>query len=51
MKGLAKILRFDPETDREPYFQDYDYEFSPRMTVLDVLNLVRETRDPSLQYS
>ena len=51
MKGLAKILRFDPETDREPYFQDFDYEFSPRMTVLDVLNLVRETRDPSLQYS
>lgn len=51
MKGLAKILRFNPGTDREPYFQDFEYEFSPRITVLDVLNSIRETMDPSLQYS
>ncbi len=45
------VKRFDPTVDREPYYQDYKYELTDNMTVLDVLNLMHEETDPSLSYS
>lgn len=51
MKGRARIFRYNPLVDRTPYFQVFDYEYSPGMTVLDVLHLIREREDATLQYS
>ncbi|MGI6253854.1 MAG: succinate dehydrogenase/fumarate reductase iron-sulfur subunit [Aminivibrio sp.] len=50
MKGRVKILRFNPYADRAPYFQSFEYDYAPPMTVLDVLNLVRENFAPDLSY-
>lgn len=43
MNGEAKILRFNPQTDTEPSFHSFEFEYAPPMTVLDVLNLVRNS--------
>ena len=51
MKGQARISRYNPFLDREPYFEDFEYDYSSGMTVLDVLNQIREKDDPALQYS
>lgn len=51
MKGQVKILRFNPQTDAESRFQSFEFEFAPPMTVLDVLNLVRERFAPDLTYA
>ena len=45
------VKRYDPTSDREPYFTEYEYDLSDSMTVLDVLNLIHEEIDPSLSYS
>ena len=45
------VKRFDPTSDREPYYRDYEYDLTENMTVLDVLNLIHEETDPSLAYS
>ena len=41
MKGQARIFRYNPFLDREPYFEDFEYDYSSGMTVLDVLNQFR----------
>ncbi|SBW09050.1 putative Fumarate reductase iron-sulfur subunit [uncultured delta proteobacterium] len=51
MQGTARIFRFNPMRDAEPHYQSYTYEFQAGMTVLDVLNLLRETQDPTLSYA
>jgi len=51
VKGQARIFRYNPFLDREPYFEDFEYDYSSGMTVLDVLNQIREKDDPALQYS
>lgn len=51
MKGRAKIGRFDPERDPQPWVQEFEFDFCEGMTVLDVLNQIREERDPTLHYS
>ena len=50
MNGQAKILRFNPQTDTEPSFHSFEFEYAPPMTVLDVLNLVRENSAPDLVF-
>ena len=50
MKGRVKILRFNPHADRAPYFQSFEFDYAPPMTVLDVLNQVRENFAPDLSY-
>jgi succinate dehydrogenase / fumarate reductase iron-sulfur subunit len=37
VKITLRILRFNPEMDQEPYFQDYDIEVQPTDRVLDAL--------------
>lgn len=49
--GTAKILRFDPMTDKQPYYREYNFDYRSGMTVLDVLNSIRDTADPTLSYS
>lgn len=50
MQGTVKIHRFNPMTDKEPYYQTYTYDYQPGMTALDVLKLIRDTQEPSLAY-
>lgn len=50
MQGTVTIFRFNPMRDKDFYYQPYAYEFQTGMTVLDVLNLLRETQDPTLSY-
>lgn len=53
MKGVSmrfRIYRYNPETDKEPYMQDYQLEnVSQDMMLLDALLLIKE-QDPSLGF-
>lgn len=48
---LVSVYRYNPETDREPYMQDFEVSLpeGKDLMVLDVLNLIKE-RDQSLSY-
>ena len=45
-----EVLRYNPETDREPRFQRYSITCREEWVVLDALNHVKETVDPTLSY-
>jgi succinate dehydrogenase iron-sulfur subunit len=45
-----KILRFNPEKDERPYYQNYRLVLEHGMTVLDALMELKETQDPTLSY-
>ncbi|MBW7995012.1 MAG: succinate dehydrogenase iron-sulfur subunit [Candidatus Glassbacteria bacterium] len=45
-----RILRFDPDKDSEPHFQEYKIELKHGMTILDALMHIKETQDPTLSY-
>lgn len=47
----VSLYRYNPETDKKPYMQDYDVNVpaDKDLMVLDVLNLVKE-QDPSVSY-
>ena len=45
-----EVLRFNPETDAEPYFQRYSVECEAEWVVLDALNRIKESIDPTLSY-
>jgi len=49
-KIKVKIFRFDPAADSSSYYQTYEVPWTPRMTVMDVLDYVYENLDPSLAY-
>jgi len=45
-----EVLRYHPEKDQEPHFQRYSVECPEEWVVLDALNHVKETVDPTLSY-
>ena len=45
-----EVLRYNPETDSEPRFQRYSVACRDEWVVLDALNHVKETIDPTLSY-
>ena len=45
-----EILRYNPEQDTEPYFQLYEVLCKEEWVVLDALNAIKETADPTLSY-
>jgi succinate dehydrogenase/fumarate reductase iron-sulfur protein len=51
MNGKAKVFRFDPLIDAEPYYKEYSFCFAPGLTVLDVLNQIYEQQDATLAYT
>lgn len=51
MKEIVKILRYNPQVDEKPYYQEFEYEYREGMTLLDVLNYIYEKVDPTLSYS
>ena len=50
MKMRFKILRFDPEKDREPYYQTYEVSADPTDRILDCLNRIKWEQDGTLGY-
>jgi len=45
-----KIFRFDPQKDKEPYYQDFEVEADPLDRILDCLNRIRWEQDPTLSF-
>ncbi len=46
-----EVLRYDPETDKEPYFQTYtDIPCPDEWVVLDALNYIKDNIDTTLSY-
>jgi fumarate reductase iron-sulfur subunit len=45
-----EVMRYNPDTDDEPRFQSYEVPFRDDWVVLDALNHVKETLDPTLSY-
>mgnify|MGYP001588871037 CR=1 FL=1 len=48
--SIVKVWRFNPETDREPYYKTYEVHHEENATVLDCLNYIYEYLDPSVSY-
>ncbi|MCU0853121.1 MAG: 2Fe-2S iron-sulfur cluster-binding protein, partial [Thermoplasmata archaeon] len=46
----VKVQRFDPNADKEPYWQKYDVQIRPAMTVLDALFEILNHQDGSLAF-
>ncbi|HVI50613.1 MAG TPA: succinate dehydrogenase/fumarate reductase iron-sulfur subunit [Candidatus Sulfotelmatobacter sp.] len=45
-----EVLRYNPETDQEPYFQTYTVPYHDDWVVLDALNHVKDHIDATLTY-
>ena len=45
-----RILRYDPDKDKEPHFQTYTFDSPKGMTVLEGLIYIFENIDSSLAY-
>ncbi len=50
MKVTLRILRFNPETDKKPHYENYEIEADPKDQVLDLLNRVKWHTDGTLSY-
>ena len=49
--GKVVIFRYNPETDKQPYYETHEYPFEPGMSVLDVASHVYENIDGSFSFS
>ena len=45
-----KVLRFNPEKDKEPYFESYEIEETNKMKVLDALNFINDKYDADISF-
>ena len=43
-----EVLRYNPEKDSEPHFQRYSVSCEEEWVVLDALNRIKESIDPTL---
>lgn len=50
MELKFKIFRFNPEVDKEPYYQSYTVSAQPEERILDCLNRIKWTQDGTLGY-
>jgi succinate dehydrogenase / fumarate reductase iron-sulfur subunit len=50
MKVKLRILRYDPEKDKRPHYENYIVEGQPNDQVLDLLNQVKWYQDGTLAY-
>ncbi len=50
MPRTFKILRFDPEADAAPYFQEFIHEPRASDSILDALKEIRDEQDPTLAF-
>lgn len=45
-----KIQKFDPSKDEKPYFEEYEFDCAKDQTVLELLNCIKEKKDPTLGF-
>lgn len=50
MKVVLEVSRFNPETDRDPYFSHYELEVEPTDRILDALMTVKRGQDRTLTF-
>lgn len=50
MNILVKVLRYNPETDEKPYFQEFTVEVDPNERLLDALMKIKRFQDGSLGF-
>jgi succinate dehydrogenase / fumarate reductase, iron-sulfur subunit len=50
LKITLKIFRFNPETDKDPHYDNFTIEADPNDRILDCLNKIRWEQDSSLSY-
>jgi succinate dehydrogenase / fumarate reductase iron-sulfur subunit len=50
MQVTFRILRYNPEKDSEPHFQDFRIDAHPTMTVLDALHQIKWNLDGTLTF-
>lgn len=50
MQRTLRILRFNPETDHKPHWEEYRVEVEPTDRLLDALNQVKDAQDGTLSY-
>jgi succinate dehydrogenase/fumarate reductase-like Fe-S protein len=46
----VSIFRFNPEKDRQPYYQEYSVQSTEEMSVLVLLKHIQEEQDASLSF-
>jgi len=46
----VKILRYNPEKDKKPFWQPFEVEIEPDATILDILNEIRWKLDGTLAF-
>jgi len=46
----VRVQRYRPDRDSEPYLQDYEVPWGQDTSVLDALNWIKDTLDPSLTF-
>lgn len=46
----AKVFRFDPSVDKEPYYNNYKVPFEKGMSAMDVLDYIYQNLDSGLAY-
>jgi len=46
----VRIARSNPQIDKNAHYQTYEVPWSPRMTVMDVLDYIYENLDSSIAY-
>jgi succinate dehydrogenase / fumarate reductase iron-sulfur subunit len=50
MEVTLRILRYNPETDKKPHYENYQVEAEPNDQILDLLNRVKWYTDGTLSY-
>jgi succinate dehydrogenase/fumarate reductase-like Fe-S protein len=46
----VKIFRFDPQSDAQPYYRDYEVPFTEGMSAMNALDYIYQNLDGSLAY-
>ena len=49
-KIRVKVFRYDPAKDKEAYYVTYEVPYTPYMSVLQVLEYIRENLDGTLAF-
>lgn len=49
-KAVVRIQRFNPDTDKKPYMQDFTVAYTRDTTLLDALHEIKSHQDGSLTY-
>ncbi len=46
----AKIYRFDPDNDKQAYYQDYEVPIDRSVTIHELLSIIRRDMDSTLAF-